>query len=61
MAENYTNKNTKVTDDQILFIDGQLELIDEQIKVLQWGKQKLFKTFNITKANFYIRKNNLTR
>jgi len=56
MADKYTNKNTKVSDAEITLIHSQFELISEQIQLLTDSKKKLLEQFNISSANFYLRK-----
>jgi len=59
MAKKYTNKNTKVTDDEVRFILSQHAIIDEQVRTLTQSKRHILKTFDITYANLRLRKNAL--
>lgn len=55
MAAWYTNKNTKVTDEQVLFILSQFKTIDIQKKVLIKSKEDILKSFNITNSALRLR------
>jgi len=61
MAAWYTNKNTKVTDEQVLFILSQFKTIDVQKRVLIKSKEDILKSFNITKSALSLRTKSLKK
>lgn len=61
MAGKYDNGNTKITDHEIKLIMSQYTLIDEQLKILYKSKKDILKAFNITFANYCLRKNVLIK
>ncbi len=59
MAEKYTNKNTKITNEQVIFITNQFKIIDEQIGILRSGKKELLEKFDVTNAMLHLRRTHL--
>ncbi len=56
MAGQFTNANVKVSNEEIKLIMGQFDAIDEQKEALNKSKKHILKTFDITYANYRIRK-----
>lgn len=53
----YSNLNTKFSNEDIKDIYNSLKEIDSNIKDLYDKRKAIFKKYNITPANYYIRKN----
>ena len=55
MTGKYTNKNTKISDTELMAIYNQFELIDIQVKVMKDSKKNILKWVWISVANYYLR------